>query len=52
MNYEEAKTHFALWCIMKSPLIISADLRAISREELDILKNAELIAANQHPDST
>lgn len=51
MNFEEQKSHFALWCIMKSPLIIAADLRNINREELEIMKNKELIAINQDPNS-
>lgn len=43
---EEEKTHFALWAIMKAPLIIGADLRDIRQSSLDILKNRELIAIN------
>lgn len=51
MNYEESKTHFALWSIMKSPLILAADVRTLSQENLDIVTNKELIAANQDPES-
>lgn len=49
LTHEEEKTHFALWAIMKSPLIIGADLRKISKESLEILSNKELIAINQDP---
>lgn len=47
MTVEEEKTHFALWSIMKAPLLIGADLRSIRNESLEILMNKELIAINQ-----
>jgi alpha-galactosidase len=34
MTIEEEKTHFALWCIAKSPLIIGTDLTNIRKESL------------------
>ena len=46
MTIEEEKTHFALWAVMKAPLVIGADLRNIRKESLDILMNKELIAVN------
>ena len=49
MTLEEEKTHFALWAVMKAPLIIGADLRKIKNESLEILMNKELIAVNQDP---
>ena len=45
----EDKTHFGLWCIMNSPLLIGCDLRNIKSATLDLLKNEELIALNQDP---
>ena len=45
----EARTHFALWCLVKSPLLIGADLRKIGKPFLAILKSAELIAISQDP---
>ena len=42
----EAATHFALWAVVKSPLIIGADLSTISKENLDILTNKNLIKIN------
>jgi alpha-galactosidase len=49
-NYEE-QTHFSLWCIIKSPLIIGAALRdnhtTISRASLAILKHPSVISYNQ-----
>lgn len=49
MTITEEKTHFALWCIAKSPLIMGNDLVNIRKESLDILKNSEIIAMNQDP---
>ena len=44
---EEEETHFGLWCIMSSPLIIGCDLTAVPENSLNLLKNSELIALNQ-----
>ena len=46
---EEDKTHFGLWCIMNSPLLIGCDLRTLSDETLALLSNRDLIALNQDP---
>ncbi|KAL4883039.1 glycoside hydrolase superfamily [Aspergillus karnatakaensis] len=43
------QTHFAFWAALKSPLIIGADIRSLSEETLEILKNKEIIALNQDP---
>ncbi len=43
----EYRSHFALWSIMAAPLLIGADLRKVSQEHLDILRNKEIIAINQ-----
>lgn len=47
MTHEEEKSHFAMWCMMSTPLIIGCDLTKITDETLEILKNTELIALNQ-----
>ena len=47
MTFEEYKTHFSLWCLMKAPLLIGCDLTSASAETLQILKNTEAIAVNQ-----
>jgi len=47
LSNEEEKTHFAMWCIMSTPLMIGCDLTKISDSTLEILKNKELIAINQ-----
>ena len=49
LTAEEAKTHFGMWCIMNSPLLIGCDMRNLSTTNLNLLKNEELIALNQDP---
>ncbi|MBQ8400078.1 MAG: NPCBM/NEW2 domain-containing protein [Clostridia bacterium] len=49
MTYEEDKSHFAMWCMMSTPLMLGMDLNSISEETLSIISNAELIALNQDP---
>lgn len=49
LTYEEAKSHFTAWALMKSPLLISTDLSSIKPDMLSILKNEEIIAINQDP---
>lgn len=47
MSAEEDKTHFGMWCIMSSPLLIGCDLTKLKPETLKLLKNRDLIALNQ-----
>jgi len=47
LNPNEEKSHFALWAILNSPLLLGNDLRNMSKETLDILTNKEIIAINQ-----
>lgn len=47
LTEEEDKTHFGMWCIMNSPLLIGCDMRTIPAPALELMKNAELIALNQ-----
>lgn len=47
MSKEEDKTHFGMWCIMNSPLLIGCDLSTIKYSTVTLLKNTELIALNQ-----
>jgi len=47
MTYEEDKTHFTMWCMMHSPLILGNDLTEISDQTLEIITNEEIIALNQ-----
>ena len=43
----EQKSHFALWCFVKAPLILGNDLSDMSPEVLTIISNKNLIAINQ-----
>ena len=47
----EYRTHFALWCIYQSPLMIGCDIRSINKETLDLLKNRALLAIDQDEDA-
>lgn len=49
MSEEEDKTHFGMWCIMSSPLLIGCNMATIKERALNLLKNQELIALNQDP---
>lgn len=44
---EEYQTHFALWCMMNSPLMIGCDIRNLSDGARNILLNKEMIAIDQ-----
>jgi len=43
----EDLSHFAMWCMFSSPLLIGQDLLKIKPETLELYKNRELIALNQ-----
>ncbi|KAF9458226.1 glycoside hydrolase family 27 protein [Collybia nuda] len=47
LTYEEAKSHFTAWALMRSPLLIGTNLSAITPDILGILKNKEILAINQ-----
>ncbi len=47
LSTEETKTHFGMWCIMNSPLLIGCNINSLSATNLNLLKNKELIALNQ-----
>ncbi|MCS7003745.1 MAG: glycoside hydrolase family 27 protein [Cytophagales bacterium] len=47
MSYEEDKTHFTMWCLMHSPLILGNDLTKMDSLTFSIITNQELIALNQ-----
>lgn len=49
LKQEEEETHFGMWCIMSSPLLIGCDLTSIPEQSLKLLTNKELIALNQDP---
>ena len=46
---EEYRTHFSMWAILSSPLIIGSDLTDMDAYTVETLTNAEVIALNQDP---
>ena len=42
-TYEEYQTHFAVWCMFASPLMIGCDIRKVDDASLAILKNKDII---------
>ena len=44
---EEYRTHFSLWAIMNSPLMIGCDIRRMTSATKEILTNKDVIAINQ-----
>lgn len=47
LTQDEEETHFGMWCMMSSPLLIGCDMTSIPAASLALLKNEELIALNQ-----
>lgn len=49
LSPSEENTHFGMWCIMSSPLLIGCNMENIPERSLKLLKNKEAIAVNQDP---
>ena len=47
LTENEWRANFALWAVLKAPLIIGTDLRRLSPAALRILQAEEVIAVNQ-----
>ncbi|XP_042501584.1 alpha-galactosidase isoform X2 [Macadamia integrifolia] len=47
MTTEEYRSHFSIWALVKAPLLIGCDIRAIDKITLELLSNEEVIAVNQ-----
>lgn len=47
LTFEEDKSHFSMWCIMSSPLILGNDLTTLTNDTKKIITNTEVIALNQ-----
>ncbi|CAB9502349.1 Probable alpha-galactosidase B [Seminavis robusta] len=47
LTLAEQKSQFTLWAIMKAPLLLGNDIRHMSGEILEIIRNKKLIAINQ-----
>ena len=47
LSTEEDKTHFGMWCLLSSPLLIGCDVANLNTTAANLLKNKEVIAVNQ-----
>jgi alpha-galactosidase len=47
LTYDESKTHFALWALAKSPLLLGNDLHTMNQAILQVITNRHLIALHQ-----
>ena len=46
---EEYRTHFSLWALLSSPLMIGCDIRDMDTDTKEILLNKDVIAVSQDP---
>lgn len=46
---DERRSHFALWCSLSAPLILSTDVAQLTDDEVVYLTNRDLIAVDQDP---
>lgn len=46
-SYNENEAHFALWCMMASPLLLGNDIRIMTPDILKVITNKHLIAIDQ-----
>ncbi|KAK4769207.1 hypothetical protein SAY86_027357 [Trapa natans] len=47
MTYQEYRSHFSIWALVKAPLLIGCDVRNMTAETYELLANKEVIAVNQ-----
>ncbi|KAI0651653.1 alpha-galactosidase [Trametes meyenii] len=52
MNFDEYVTHFSMWALVKSPLILGNDVTNMSNDTLTIITNDAIIAVNQDPNGS
>jgi alpha-galactosidase len=50
MTVNEYQAQFAIWSVVKAPLILGCDINNITQEILDIISNPRIIAINQDPE--
>ncbi|KAI9033236.1 alpha-galactosidase [Hyaloraphidium curvatum] len=49
MTLTEERSHFSMWAVVKSPLVLGCDVRTVDEARRTLLTNAEVIAVNQDP---
>ncbi|KAF6145188.1 hypothetical protein GIB67_041383 [Kingdonia uniflora] len=47
MSTKEYRSHFSIWAIFKSPLILGCDVRSMDKDTFTLLSNKEVIVVNQ-----
>jgi alpha-galactosidase len=47
LTIDEQKTHFGLWILIKTPLLLGMDLQNVDPKSIEIVKNRELISIHQ-----
>lgn len=47
MTTDEYRSHFTLWAILKSPLVLGNDVTNMTQEDFGIITNRQIIAINQ-----
>lgn len=47
MSPAEDRTHFVMWSMLASPLVLGNDIRKMSKETLELVTNKEVIAIDQ-----
>ncbi|CAG7851681.1 Probable alpha-galactosidase B; AltName: Full=Melibiase B; Flags: Precursor [Serendipita indica DSM 11827] len=47
LTLAEERTHFLMWAALKSPILLGTDLSLLSTDQLNIIKNKELLAFSQ-----
>ncbi|RPD81798.1 glycoside hydrolase [Lentinus tigrinus ALCF2SS1-7] len=52
MNFDEYVTHFSMWALVKSPLILGNDVTNMSDDTKTIVTNDAIIAVNQDPNGS
>jgi GH43 family beta-xylosidase len=45
---EEERTHFGIWCILSSPLLIGCDVRSMPASTMQLITNPYLLGMNQN----
>ena len=48
LTLEEEATHFGMWCLLSSPLLIGCDLRNMPATTLELVTNPYLLSMNQN----
>ncbi len=48
LTIEEEQTHFGMWCMLSSPLLLGCDVRTIPAYSLSLVTNPYLLSMNQN----